>query len=477
MRAQVRNRLITISLLALSVPLAHADLLEGQADPAFGVDGDGIARVHFNLIANAYDETAGAVTLSNGKIMLAAKVGVSVGGIRRLRHGLARLNADGSLDESFSGDGKAVPSVPDPAFDYHAHGIVLASDGKPIVFGARNDLQNQIFPGVINICRYNVAGNLDTTFDQDGCANPVVGLVEGEPERIADVDVLADNSLLLTAQIEDNPAPGTDWSAVVYKLTAQGAQDFSYGNGLGYTLVKAVNCDWCTPSKSQVLPDGSIYVFGSNQFGLSFVAKLTPSGALDPGFGVGGYAIFSYANLHQIPSARELPAGSAIDAQGRLYHCGYIQQQNNQGQTVLSVARLTAQGELDPSYSSDGRILMPFVDVLPMSTTRDCRIDASGRLIVAVEVGLQDGLSSDFGLMRFQTDGQLDPRFNLAGTSLRGIDLGGPGLGHDRPRSLMFDADGIIVAGTSSPANANEPTNTLTLLRWRDEGVFANGFE
>lgn len=468
------------ALLATSLVVgsASAQLLEGLPDPAFGGTDAGTASVDFNLMANAYDDTAGLRRLGNGKLLLAARVAVPIGGIRRFRHGLARFNADGTADLSFSGDGKVVPAVPDPNFDYQPAGLVFTSEGKTLIFGARNDLQNQLFPAVVNVCRYNAAGGLDTTFDEDGCANPVIGIVEGETERVMDVDTLSNGGILITGQIEDDPTPGIDWSAFVYKLTANGAQDFSYGDGgLGYTLIKPANCDWCTPRSAVTTDDGSIYVFGSNQFAMSFVAKLDPNGLLDPSFGVGGYAIFSFANLHAIPGAQEFPVGGAIDSQGRIYHCGFVRQQNDNGKTVMTLARLDAAGMLDPSFGQGGRLVQPLIDVLPMSTVRDCLVDSADRLVMAVAVGGADGTSADFGVVRYLPSGERDARFNLAGFSRRGIDLGGPGIGHDLPKALIEDQGGLVLAGTANLENTDTPMRKLMLLRWRDEGVFSNSFE
>lgn len=71
-----------------------------------------------------------------------------------------RFNTDGSLDTSFNGTGKIKFSL-DANHDW-AHGVVLQPDGKIVIFG--EILQNH----TLGIARLNANGTFDNSFDQDG---------------------------------------------------------------------------------------------------------------------------------------------------------------------------------------------------------------------------------------------------------------------------------------------------------------------
>ena len=74
---------------------------------------------------------------------------------------LARYNIDGSLDTTFSGDGLVIT---DSGLREDGHDVALQSDGKILVVGYHHDGANE----VIAVWRYNTDGSLDTTFSGDG---------------------------------------------------------------------------------------------------------------------------------------------------------------------------------------------------------------------------------------------------------------------------------------------------------------------
>ena len=84
-------------------------------------------------------------------------------------YSLIRLNADGSLDNSFDGDGKAIIQV--GTADDAGYAITLQADGKILVAGYSDNGTNHDF----SVIRLNANGSLDTSFDGDGKAIIQVG--------------------------------------------------------------------------------------------------------------------------------------------------------------------------------------------------------------------------------------------------------------------------------------------------------------
>ena len=107
-----------------------------------------------------------SVTLqSDGKIVVA---GTSDNGNNR-DFSLIRLNANGSLDTSFNGTGKAIIPVGSDGWD---NSVTLQSDGKIVVAGSSRNIEGDLD---FSLIRLNANGSLDTTFNSG--ANSLGGSV------------------------------------------------------------------------------------------------------------------------------------------------------------------------------------------------------------------------------------------------------------------------------------------------------------
>ena len=75
---------------------------------------------------------------------------------------LARYNFDGSLDTTFSGNGKQLTKLPGAG---GATGVALQADGKIVAVGTESGGGD---PEAFAVARYNPDGSLDPTFSGDG---------------------------------------------------------------------------------------------------------------------------------------------------------------------------------------------------------------------------------------------------------------------------------------------------------------------
>ncbi|MDP9224980.1 MAG: hypothetical protein M3P18_14270 [Actinomycetota bacterium] len=146
----------------------HAD---GTLDTAFGGDG----KVSTNFTAGN-DEVKGVAVQANGKIVAA---GSAFSNCSCSKFALARYNADGSLDTAFGGDGKVTTRFK-VSFGGHANGVAIQADGKIVAAGSAGD----IF-GPFAVARYNVDGTLDTTFSKNGKVTTRMGKGEEEGKGVA----------------------------------------------------------------------------------------------------------------------------------------------------------------------------------------------------------------------------------------------------------------------------------------------------
>jgi len=98
--------------------------------------------------------------LSDGKLLFAGNSLLSGG---NYVFALARYNADGTLDTTFDGDGKVTTDFTDNINGIeNGKCVTVQADGKILVAGECE--------GDFAIVRYNTDGSLDTTFSNDGKA-------------------------------------------------------------------------------------------------------------------------------------------------------------------------------------------------------------------------------------------------------------------------------------------------------------------
>jgi uncharacterized delta-60 repeat protein len=135
---------------------------DGTLDPTFA--GDGMALVEFDG-----ESSARAVAVQrNGKVLLAGRaVHPLPSGCCASDFALARLTPTGALDSSFGGDGKVLTDFlpgPDNGQD-DAHALLVRADGRILVAGGGVAGADSVD---FAVARYRANGSLDPTFSYDG---------------------------------------------------------------------------------------------------------------------------------------------------------------------------------------------------------------------------------------------------------------------------------------------------------------------
>ncbi len=115
----------------------------GSLDTTFDSDG--------KLVATATMAITAVRLLSDGKFITVGAIGDDFA--------VARYNADGSLDTTFGMDGKVTTSM--DGYD-NAYAVTIQADGKLLVVGSSLNSR------YLGVARYNADGSLDTGFSTDG---------------------------------------------------------------------------------------------------------------------------------------------------------------------------------------------------------------------------------------------------------------------------------------------------------------------
>src|SRR5205814_2202033 len=140
------------------------DLLSaGAPDPTF--NGTGKATVGFNLGGDRSDIASGVAIDAAGRVVVAGFAERT--GPTNTVFAVARLSADGSLDASFDGDGRAIIDFGPAAAG--ANAVAIDAAGRIVVAGYVQPLPGA-GPAAFAVARLNADGSLDASFDGDGRA-------------------------------------------------------------------------------------------------------------------------------------------------------------------------------------------------------------------------------------------------------------------------------------------------------------------
>jgi uncharacterized delta-60 repeat protein len=135
---------------------------DGTFDNTFGVSG-----VTKTNVGSASDRAQTIAIQDDNKILMSGQIWVYTGGEWNTEIGIVRYNEDGTLDNTFSGDGKFVTPMigTTTSFDM-IYSTIVDPDGKILLGGG--SLTNDYSMYTFVILRLNANGTLDDTFEGDG---------------------------------------------------------------------------------------------------------------------------------------------------------------------------------------------------------------------------------------------------------------------------------------------------------------------
>src|SRR5438094_1818540 len=284
-----------------------------------------------------------------------------------------RMASPGDLDTSFSGDGKKTISF--GGVDI-ANVVLVQPNGRIVVAGGGAAADRFCVAGL----RSN--GVLDTGFGSGG--KRVIGFGgRGLGESVFGAALQPDGKIVLVG--------GSGLRAAVARLNPNGSLDTTF-SGDGKKTFNWAPGDFSRAQAVLVLANGKLVVagFSGPEGGDVQVARLKANGALDTAFGTGGKAAVDFGGT-------DFGLALARQADGRIVVAG--------GSTAggAVVARLRANGTLDPDFDGDGRLMLP-----GGGEARAVLVQPDSKIVVTGNPGLSEVTT----VTRLNPNGSRDTTFN-----------------------------------------------------------------
>ena len=351
-------------------------LIDGQRrDNIARVNADGSLDTTFTAPASCFGRTV--VAQPDGKVLINSVCG----GTGQFR--ISRLNSNGTLDTSFN-----IGTVPNGSVDT----VVLQNDGKVLIGGQFTAFNGQTRNG---FARLNANGSLDTAFNP-----PIPKFFQSQA-----IAIQADGKIIAAQKLDS--IGSTDNS--VLRINTDGTIDTTFNDPpSGYIYAIAVAPD------GRIYEGGQMATFQNSVFIQKPFLRVGSDGAID-------YPFYPF-----VACGDDAPLMYNIVPQpdGKIFVSGGFISLNHQNRAPL--ARLNADGSVDTSFTLPANVT-PFVGA-PV-------LQPDGKIII--NGSITGGPAHT--ILRLNANGSLDTSFNVAGGT------------NGNQAKIALQPDGkIVVAGNFS---------------------------
>lgn len=362
----------------------------GALDTSFS--GDGVAFAPFNISG-----VRALAVQTDGKIV-AGGFGIVAGNLNDFA--LARFNADGSLDSAFGTGGMVTTAVSAGALTDAIQSIALTVDGKILVAGYTGSNFSGTLPNDIALARYNADGSLDTTFSGDGLLRTAIGAGE---DFASSVKLLPDGKILVAGQSSN----GSNNDILVVRYNADGSLDTSFsGDGMLVTPIGAGND---AGTSLIVLPDGRFVVAGYTRNGTTddfALIRYNADGTLDTTFDSVNTLNGAPAYVENAPAIVLDSTVAVFDAQLAALNGGL----GNYGSSTLTITRASGANADDVFSVSAPSSLGVGAQILPGGAAVTVTQNAGGVLALTFANGTtQTQINAALSAIRYANSSDAPP--------------------------------------------------------------------
>jgi uncharacterized delta-60 repeat protein len=338
------------------------------------LNSDGTVDTSFVIGAGANNYITSAVIQSDGKIVIGGYFTTFAGASRNR---IARLNSNGSLDNTFdvgTGTNNTVSA------------LAIQSNGNILVGGIFTQYKGVATSGEISL---NSTGSIDSTYNPKGGADAAVNSVKIFPD-----DKIIIAGTFLTYKGISSPR--------LAKLNSDGSFDSSFNVGSGPNAALY---------SSALQTDGKVLIAGSftnyNGTARNYVARINTDGSIDTGFVIGTGPNSAVSSVLVQPDGMILILGSFSSFNGT---------------TRYGIARLNSNGSLDTGFVP-GTVLNDYGMTMALQS--------DGKILL----GYYNSSTYNSYVIRLNTNGSVDGSFTSTGA------------GNIYPHAIAVQSDGKVLVG------------------------------
>jgi uncharacterized delta-60 repeat protein len=418
----------------------------GNLDTTFSSDG----RQTSDFLSGVdYDRAAGVAVQSNGKIVV---VGTADPGGGNEQFALARYNDNGTLDTTFSGDGKKTTDF--PGGRDLAYAVALQSDGKIVVAGQTVlSSTNSDF----EVARYNIDGSLDDGTANDSTPGDSFGTGGRQTtdffgkQDIASSVAIQPNGKIVVGGLATNA--GGDFAVARYN--SDGAPDITFSSDGKLTTDFGTSSDVALSiaiqANNKIVAAGGINNSGIGSARKFALARYTGTGALDTTFSGDGKLTTTFMGGSAASSV-------AMQGDSKIVAAGSAYTDSSNSESDFALARYNGNGSLDDgtvndstsgdSFGTGGKVTTNFFGGFDGANA--VAIQSNGKIVAAGGARQSDGSNPDFALARYTSDGTPDTTFSGDGKRTVGFFNGS----RDEGKAIAIQTNGkIVVAGSADIFN------------------------
>jgi uncharacterized delta-60 repeat protein len=389
-------------------------LKAGDLDPGFGTNG----KVITDFFRASSDIANNVFVQADKKIVVA---GTSNGAFA-----LAKYNSDGSLDTSFSDDGKNTANL-----DGNIFSAIQQSDGKFVVSGRTSN-------GLFLLARYNLDGSIDTSFGNNGKVTTEVASDSQDNAFIENIVQQQDGKILALGDYQPGRVTAFNRSSILIRYNPDGSLDTSFGtNGKSTEFISA------GATKIILQNDGKFLLIGGSPEAKGpntrpILNRYNSDGTFDRSF--------------LTPPAGNI-SNAIIQSDGKIIAISDSFITSSDGGTTFpvvsgSVNRYNADGTIDTSFGTNGKV----DNIVGNGDTTSVIVQSDGKIIVT-------GASRfEFSIARYNSNGTLDNTFGDNGkitTNISAVD----------PSTIKLQSDGSIVLAGST----GRPVSDFIVVRYLND--------
>ena len=323
-------------------------------DRAVRVESNGLIDPSFSVADGFNNVVRASAVQSDGKILFGGDFGQFN---NQVRNRILRLNANGSIDNTFNAGGGAGASV---------FAIAIQPDGKVIIGGSFSSYNTTFINYIV---RANPNGSVDNTFS----------IGTGPNNSVRDILIQPDGKIIIAGlftSYNGNPANR------IARLNSDGSFDNTFNIGTGANNL--VNTIAIEPNNKLVIAGNFTSYNGSS---INRIARLNPDGSLDNTFNVGTGANAFIIKILLQPDGKVFALGDFITFNG---------------QSRNRYARLNNDGSIDESF-----LITSGANTSVLSAV----LQPDGKIVLGGLFALVNGTTAN-GVVRLNPNGSIDNSFN-----------------------------------------------------------------